>query len=190
MRKRAFAALAAMLGIVAVTIAVVVRPVGAAGAGAPGAGGSTVVVTAASIDNLHWSTADTRPGGAASFVPGPATAPLGAGSLQMTSTASSAKAQLFNYDYASTPLADFTNLRYADYRSSSSTNSTAQRVSLNMEVYLSGGTSGWTTLVYEPIYQAGGIGALQQNTWQSWNGLGAGVWWSTRTVTGASSTTF
>ena len=48
------------------------------------AAASTVTVTPSDI-GVSWSTADTRTGGTVSFVPGPATPPLGTGSLQMTS---------------------------------------------------------------------------------------------------------
>ena len=49
-----------------------------------------------------------------------------------------------------------------------------------MVTYLNGGTTGFTTLVYEP-YQ-GGQGVVVNNTWQKWNIGSNGLFWSTRTV--------
>lgn len=91
-------------------------------------------MTQASVDGEHWSTGDTRPGSTSSFVPGPGTAPLGAGSLKMTTNGPAAKAQMFNYGYIGTPLADLTHLSYSAYRSSSSTSGAAPAMSLNIEV--------------------------------------------------------
>lgn len=171
--------------IAALVVAVVVRPAAAANTGGHGSG--AVTVTQASVDGVHWSTADTRTGGSSRFVPGPAPAPLGAGSVQMTTSSASAKAQLFSYGYIGTTLADLSALSYSDYRSSSSATSPDPRVSLNLEVYAFG-TSGFTTFVFEPYFQSGGVGALHDNTWQTWDTLGSGLWWSTHTLTGVDDT--
>jgi hypothetical protein len=153
------------------------------------AASSTTVTVVPSDVGTSWFSgppADTRPGGAVSFVSGPATPPLGVGSLQMTTADGSAKAQLFNYDYIGTPLADITSLSYSDYRSSSSTTSTVQRVSLNIEVDFVGDGTSYTTLVFEPDYQTGGVGALVSDTWQTWDAIneGTGIWWSSKDIPG------
>jgi hypothetical protein len=154
------------------------------------AASSTTVTVLPSDVGTSWFTADTRSGGDVSFVSGPAMPPLGTGSLQMTTTdangSSNAKAQLFNYSYIGTPLSSITELSYSDYRSSSSTNSAAQRIGLNIEVDFVGDGSSYTTLVFEPIYQADGIGALSTDTWQSWDAIngGNGIWWSTKDIPG------
>lgn len=38
--------------------------------------------------------------------------------------------------------------------------------------------------MYEPYLQPGGQNAIVHDTWQSWNTLGSGEWWSTHTATG------
>ena len=154
---------------------------------------TTTNITVTSSDvGTSWfsgSPADTRSGGAVSFISGPATAPLGAGSLQMTTTdaygTSQAKAQLFNYSYIGTPLANIDALSYSAYKSSTSTNSAAQTMGLNMEIDAGDG-AGFTTLVYEPVYQPAGVGAIATDTWQTWNAFngGNGIWWSTHTIPG------
>jgi hypothetical protein len=52
--------------------------------------------------------------------------------------------------------------------------------SYQLVTFLNGGTSGFTTLVFEP-YQ-GGQGPVIPGTWQSWD-VDQGLFWSTRTVT-------
>ena len=133
-----------------------------------------------------WSTADTRPGGAVSFVGGPASPPLGVGSLEMTSDGTTAKAQFVTDAYAGSGLGALGTISYWDYRSSASTTIPLQRVSLNVPVLLNG-DSGFTTLVFEPVYQPGA--SLASDTWQQWLASGDGVWWSTRTVTSGDGTT-
>ena len=105
------------------------------------------------------------------------------------SGSSNAKAQLFNYSYIGTPLASFDAISYSAYRSSSSTNSAAQTIGLNLEVDINGGafvTGDFTTLAFEPVYQSGGVGAMATNTWQTWNAYNGGnaVWWSSKGIPG------
>ena len=161
----------------------------AASVGAAG----TDTVKAANV-GVDWFTNDTRSGGASSFVPGPGSAPLTSGSLQMTTTdafgSSNAKAQLFNYSYIGNSLSDLDGLSYWTYRSSASTNSAAQTISLNIEVDYVGDGSSYTTLVFEPVYQPGGVGAMMVDTWQLWDAFNAGnaKWWSTRAISGVCAT--
>lgn len=153
------------------------------------ASSTTVVVTGNDIGS-SWFTADTRTGGAVNFVVGPATPPLGVGSLEMTTTdtngPSQAKAQLFTYNYIGTPLNSVDAISYAAYRRSSSTNSPAQTISLNMEVDVNGeAAGGFTTLVFEPVYNPA-QGPMLLNTWQEWDAFadGTAVWWSTKDIPG------
>ncbi len=155
-------------------------------------------VTTDSIDST-WLTNDTREGGTVEMITGGVTAPLfGDGCLQISTTdstaggSSAAKAQLFIYDYASqgqpdagTRLDEITELGYWARRDSSSTNPAAQTVSLNIEVDYVGDGSSYTTLVFEPIYNAYQQ-AMAVDTWQYWNAFDAGnaIWWSSRAIPG------
>lgn len=144
------------------------------------------VVTPAST-GTSWSTADTRPDGKVLFVNGPTQPPAGCGSLQMSLTLPTAKAQYLNYSYIGTDLSDITALSYWAYRSSASTNDPAQTISLNIEVDYNGAApGGFTTLVFEPVYQPGGVAAMMTDTWQLWDAYNGGnaIWWSTRPIPG------
>jgi hypothetical protein len=145
---------------------------------------STVVVRPGDVGTT-WLAA-SRPGGTSSFVTGPASAPLGVGSLQFTTADSSASSQLLNYSYIGTPLADFDALSYSAYRASSSTNPTTQTVALALEVEVNGpGT--FATLVFEPDYQTGGNAMMKTDTWQTWDAYQGGnaIWWATKSIPGA-----
>jgi hypothetical protein len=163
---------------------------GALAFGASTASAATTVVGPGDI-GTSWSTNDTRSGGTVAIdAAHAAPSGLGASSLHFTTTdangSSNAKAQLFNYGYIGAPLSSIDALGYWDYRSSASTNSAVQHVGLNVEVDYVGDGSSYTALVFEPVYQAGGAGALQDDTWQYWDALngGAGVWWSTKDIPG------
>ncbi|RIK45525.1 MAG: hypothetical protein DCC58_06170 [Chloroflexi bacterium] len=150
---------------------------------------TNVVVTQNDV-GFSWITADTRSGGNVSFVAGPATAPLSDGSLQMTTTdangASNAKAQLVTGAHVGTPLSAIDALSFWDYRASASTNPVAQRMGLNVAVDFVGNGASFTTLVFEPVYQPGGVSALLTDTWQYWDAFDGGdaIWWSTKDIPG------
>ena len=151
-----------------------------------------VVVKPADV-GVSWfsgAPADTRPGGSVTLVDGPGITPLGCGSVQMTTANSSAKAQFMNYSHIGTPLSAINAMSYWAYKNSSSTNSANQTIGLNIEIDINGGTLNpgeYSTLVFEPTYQAGGVGAMLTNTWQLWDAFNGGnaIWWSTRTIPGA-----
>ena len=160
---------------------------------------TTVVVTGGDISSgdgsagdTGWFTGDTRAGGDVSLVTGPSPTPLGTGSLHITTTDqvdggnNQAKAQLFNYSYVGTPLADITAMSYSEYRSSDSTSNQGLHVGLNIEVDFAGDGVSYTSLVFEPIYQSGGIGALESDVWQTWDAYNGGnaKWWSSKPIPG------
>jgi hypothetical protein len=146
---------------------------------AGGAFASSSVVVRPGDVGTSW-LASNRNGGSSAFVTGPATAPLGVGSLQFTTAGLSDASQLFNYSYIGTPLANFDALGYSTFRSSSSTNPPAQTIALALQVHVDGPGAGVSpTLIFEPIYQNA---AIQLDTWQTWDAFQGGnaVWWSTR----------
>jgi len=162
------------------------------------AGAAGTVTVMPSDVGVTWNTNDTRSGGSSAFVTGPGSPPLGLGSLQFTTTdtmggSGQAKAQLFNYQFGSfgvpgdgVALADIDEMSYWTYRASTSTNPAAQTISLNIEVDDIGDGTGYTTLVFEPVYQSGGVGAMALDTWQKWDAFdnGNAVWWSTKNIPG------
>jgi hypothetical protein len=143
-------------------------------AGTVGAAGTTVVVTPTNTQG--WSTADTRPGGAVTFVNGDAPAGGGTGSLQLTSDATTtAKAQYLHA--ANTPLASVTQLSYSTRQVSAPLFPGADP-SYQLPVWLNGTSAGFTTFVYEPYEN----GTVVPGTWQQWN-VAAGQFWSSKTFT-------
>jgi hypothetical protein len=133
------------------------------------AAASTVVVTPAHLQG--WSTADTRPGGAVNFV-ADATTPAGTGALQLTTdSTNTAKAQLMHE--TNTAIADVTEL---SYETKQNAGPAVAAPSYQLAVELNG-TSGFTTLVYEPYWN----GTVAAGTWQSWD-VGSGRFWSSGTV--------
>src|SRR3954453_11745719 len=95
-------------------------------------------------------TRTAPPASNAVFPPGPASPPLGAGSLELTTATGADKVQAFNYDHVGTQLDDVNAMGYSTYR----TGGSAQQVAaINVEVDINGpGPGGYTTLVFEPVY--------------------------------------
>jgi hypothetical protein len=122
-----------------------------------------------------------------SFVVGPATPPLGIGSLEFSTPASGDKVFLFNYDHINRPLSSINVLGYATYRNASG--NTNQLPAINLQVNPNGPNNGtFTTLVFEPIYNLNQQ-AIQIDAWQTWNAYNGGnaIWWSTQDLRDASS---
>ena len=138
---------------------------------------ATAPVVVTPTNTQGWSTADTRPGGAVDFVVD-SSAPAGVGALQLTTDATtSAKAQYLHA--ANTPLSNVTEAAY-DTKQVAPAGPIADP-SYQLITYLNGGTSGFTTLVFEP-YQNTTEATVANDTWQHWN-VADGMFWSTRTVT-------
>lgn len=121
-------------------------------------------------------------------VNGPATPPLGTGSVMLTTGAGDptkspggGKAFFFNNSYNGMLLANLTMLEYSTYTTTSTTLTTA----INIAVDFVGDGSSFTTIVFEPVYYYFGVGGnpVLANTWQRWNPM-YGKWWSTRNIPG------
>ena len=120
----------------------------------------------------------TRNAGSGQFVPGPAPAPLGTGSLKLVTPTGADKVFLFNYDHVGTLLSDIDAIGYSTYRDSGA--SPNQVPAINVQVDVNGAADGgFTTLVYEPVYN----GTVVEDAWQAWDADG-GNWWSTRAIPG------
>lgn len=126
-------------------------------------------------NQMGWSTADTRPGGAVNFVVDKS-APAGKGALQLTTdSTTTAKAQYMHA--AQTPLSAVTSLSY--YTKQNSASFIGGDPSYQLPVYLDGiDSTGFTTLVFEPYEN----GTVTPGAWQSWDAY-SGQWWSSRTAT-------
>lgn len=125
----------------------------------------------------------TRNGGQGTFVAGPGTPPLGAGSLQLVTPTGADKVYLFNYDYVGQPLSSIDDVVYATYRG---VGTGAQVPSINIEIDFNGGAEGgYAVLVFEPVYNPG-QGTVTDDTWQIWDAFAgdSAVWWSSKPING------
>ena len=181
-RKRTGLGLA--LGAVALGVTV-------AGTGVASAASTTVVVQEHNVSRQAENTPPaknwviyTRNAGTATFRSGPATPPLGVGSLELNTPTGSDKVQAFNYDHIGTALSAINALGYSTYRSAGQLQ---QDTALNIEIDYNGPNvaGGFTTLVFEPVYNTdqGAVVNGQWQTWDAYNNANA-VWWSTKDIPG------
>jgi Thrombospondin type 3 repeat len=115
------------------------------------------------------------------FVTGPATPPIGEGSFRTQTPAVGDKVFLFNYDHVGTPLSAIDTIGYSTYRTAGPG---AVLPGLNIQVDFNGDDpGGFTTLVWEPIYNQAAQGNVVTGAWQSWDATTAsGNWWSTQAI--------
>lgn len=155
---------------------------------------TTVVVTESSVSRqtedspplknwVLYTRAGTPPS-AGIFITGPGTPPLGCGSFQLTTVTGSEKVQLFNFDHIGKTLGSINAISYSTYRTAAA--NPAQVAALNLVIDYNGAApGGFTTLVFEPIYNFD-QGAIADNIWQNWDAMNGGnaVWWSTKDIPG------
>jgi hypothetical protein len=161
MKRLHWAALAAMLAALA-TAAV--------------AAAATIVVSPGHLDGftVNNDTCGAATTGSVSFVSGPATPPLGTGSVKLTvGSNGDSYPTLRQSGYNGVPIANLTAFSYSTYVEH--TGSGGQAPYIDLKVDYTGDGQADDTLTFEPIYQTGQPVAL--NTWQTWNALD-GRWWS------------
>jgi hypothetical protein len=139
---------------------------------------STIIVNP---QNESWIfTDDGYPGGIGEFVSGPATPPLGSGSVHFV-LAGTAREAIGTLAFANTQLDQFTQLKYNTYRASvDAGNNLAVALQLDVDYDLTDTNTAWQgRLVYEP-YQTS-PGGVYQNTWQTWDALDTTAkWWASK----------
>lgn len=146
--------------------------------------GAAHALTTTLVDSLtddSWSTADTRTNGHVALVED-STAPLGEGALSLkTDTAPAPSQDKAQFMTAANNVLLSTVANNPMYYSTkqNSASFVAGLPSYQVAVNLLG-TTGFTTLVYEP-YNNEGNDAVHNGEWQQWN-VGAGKFWSTRAV--------
>lgn len=126
--------------------------------------------------NQQGWTENTRDGGDVNFVVDPS-APSGVGALQLTTPLLPTTAYAQYVHETSTPLANVSELSY--YTKQVSAPFPGADPAYQLATLLRG-TSGFTTLVFEP-YQNPQQGPVVPNVWQQWD-VDQGLFWSTRTV--------
>lgn len=142
--------------------------------------------------NLSGWKVYTEPTGVVSFVNGPATPPLGFGTVQFSlGTNGDGKAALVYNGLSGTPLSAFMQLSYATFVQQ---NNSGQAPAIELAVDYTGDGVEDDRLVFEPVYQTGNYpGVIQNggmvllNQWQTWNGI-TGGWWAASDETAGPST--
>ena len=185
-KHKGFAALALLSLLAVLSLGLLSAPASAAGS-------TTVVVTENDVARQAEDTAPTkswviytRPAhpGTATFRTGPATPPLGVGSLEFSTARGSDKVQAFNFDYVGTPLSLIDAIGYSTYRSAGSLQQVA---AINIVVDFNGpdAAGGFTTLVFEPVYNTD-QSAVESGKWQTWDAFNGGnaIWWSSKAIPG------
>ncbi|MEO7712141.1 MAG: hypothetical protein ABIV10_04415 [Gemmatimonadaceae bacterium] len=156
------------------------------------ASGGTVVVTESDISRQADDTPPLRnwvlytiAAGNGAFVTGPATPPLGVGSITLTTPTPADKVQLYNFDHIGTKLADIRSMSYSTYRT---IGAFEQVTAINVVIDFNGPKTdgGFSTLVFEPVYNNTTQGPVVSGRWQNWDAYkgGNGIWWSTRAING------
>ena len=134
------------------------------------------------LDNWVFFTRAAAPA-VGTFREGPASPPYGSGSFEIATATDAHKGYLFNFDHVGTQLADIDAMGYSTFRSAGRLQ---QLTSINIQVDYNGSAAGgFTTLVFEPVYNAQGdvVSGLWQH-WDAYNG-GQAIWWSSSPIPGA-----
>ena len=167
-----------LTAITLVAAGVLLNGVGAAAAS------TTVVVTPANFTTVFTSQTEIATA-SHQFVTGPATPPLGAGSLELTTVDNPGHLQYLERAQLGTLLSAITQMAYSTYRHSASTGGAQVEAAINLEIFnnISGANTGYTTMVFEP-YLNPSLGTVMSDSWQSWDAYsgGAALWHSTHTV--------
>jgi len=149
---------------------------------------SNIVVTPTNLQG--WSTlasdgADNRGSGAVTFTSDfGAPTGFGVGSLKLSTTLGTDKAQIVHAAPSGTLLSSVEKIGYSTYRQSPVADAN-QIAAINLVVDINGSSSGgFDTLVFEPVYQTGGVAAINNDVWQNWDASGSAIWWSTHDING------
>lgn len=131
-----------------------------------------------------WFTEETPPNGGPSYV-ADAHALDGLGELQFSTPNPSSRIDWYHfvgtsYTTGAAPLASVSGLSYSVRNGSG-----GPEAAYDMEVFTLGGTSGYTTLVWEP-YQ-NGHPLVADGNWHTYSNLEGGLWWSSHIGSGAGS---
>jgi len=146
-------------------------------AAAAGTGTTSVVVTSTDLVTGSPSPGQfvvinqSGGGGGAGMVFGPASPPLGLGSLQLTVAGTGDHWSVYNYDHIGTALSAITALSYSTYTDNATT-APALQLEINPEP---SGSLTYATLNFEP-YMNPSEQPLAPYTWQSWKVLAGKIW--------------
>lgn len=135
---------------------------------------TNVTVTPSAMNGWFFYD-DGFTGGIGNMTTGPATPPLGTGSVHLA-TPGSSRFNITTQNFAGTRFSDITNLAYSTYRSSVDVdNNLAITLQFDTDYDMNDTTTTWQGRVtFEPYFTS--PNGVFQNTWQSWTPM-AGNWW-------------
>jgi hypothetical protein len=149
----------------------------------------TVVVTPTNLNGWALATTDDNgdpsSSGTAAFVNGPATPPLGTGSVNLATAMDGGAAGIGTAGLDGLPLSAITALSYSTYMSNNlPAGQQFPYIALSFSTDGSDSAASYDNIVFEPPYQTASTGnpslpdqgATQLDTWQSWNAEEGG-WW-------------
>jgi hypothetical protein len=140
---------------------------------------NTFVVTPNSPNGWYFydDTTDSTATATGTFVDGPATPPLGTGSVNLKTPGATDRQGIATDTYAGTPLSSITTWGYSTYQPGPTL-----AITLQFDVrYRPTDTAYGGRLVFEPYQQTGTVGS----GWQTWNPYN-GVWWASKTTAAGS----
>jgi hypothetical protein len=146
--------------------------------------GAAAAATAVYLDSPGW-TVSVRDTGSLS-IDGTYGAPAGFGgnALVLRTPEGNDKAQFMKTAAGEDLDAAMADVSYSTYRDPASTASAVQVPSINVVIDYNGAAAdGFTTLVFEPVYNTE-QGPILAGTWQSWDADGQAKWWSTKNIPG------
>ena len=134
-----------------------------------------VIVTPASPDWAFVNDNGTTGDWTAGFQNGPATPPLGSGSVHVTLSSAGAGILFGTQKYQGTRLADIQTLSYSTYTNLSPA-AMAFQINYDPDVTTIEAGTWYGRLIYEPYLN----GAVTNGSWQTWDTInsGAGKWWA------------
>ena len=150
------------------------------------ASAATEKVLPGDIDGADWSSADTRNGGTWAFTAGPATPPVGEGSLKLSTPGGTNapfpggdKVQILTDRYDNTQLSDITDIGYSAYRYGNAQGSVVAMAALNIRVSTDGDNTADAYMVFEPYEQPSAPASIPQRVWTDWDAYNGGnaEWW-------------
>lgn len=151
-----------------------------------GSSAQAAVVTPGNLQGWTTSASNTS---SVTFEPGPATPPLGSGSVQLAvGTDGSGAAQLRTSSMDGQLVSSLTTLSYSSYTDQDGSGGQAPYIMLQVDYTNDGITDDF--LFFEPVYQSAVFcpsnpqGPVAVDTWQTWNAL-AGCWWSSSGTAGS-----
>jgi hypothetical protein len=143
-----------------------------------GTSAAVVVVSPSAMNGWSFVNDATNALEAGTFVTGPATPPMGTGSVQLATPTAADGHIIATQAYAGTPLSSITALTYSTYQTGPPS---PLAIALQFDVrYRTADTHYGGRLVYEP-YQNGAV--TVPAGWHQWDAINAGLalWWASKT---------